>query len=81
MKNLAIGQAAAATGLSADTIRYYERRGTIPRSDRTDNGGAQPSVLRSQLSAIDGQMAELQAWRDAVEHALEHSAADATATS
>ena len=54
MKNLAIGQAAAATGLSADTIRYYERRGTIPRSDRTDNGGAQPSVLRSQLSAIDG---------------------------
>ena len=38
MKTLAIGRAAAATGLSADTIRYYERRGILPNSERSDSG-------------------------------------------
>jgi len=48
MKTLAIGKAAAATGLSADTIRYYERRGILPRSERADNGRR-----RYDQSAID----------------------------
>lgn len=33
-----IQQAAAQTGLSADTIRYYERRGVLPPAPRATNG-------------------------------------------
>ena len=33
-----IGQLAAATGVSADTIRYYERIGLLPSPARTDSG-------------------------------------------
>jgi DNA-binding transcriptional MerR regulator len=32
MKTLAIGKVAAASGLSGDAIRYYQRRGILPRS-------------------------------------------------
>jgi DNA-binding transcriptional MerR regulator len=32
------GQVVAATGLSLDTLRYYERVGLIPRVDRTAGG-------------------------------------------
>lgn len=34
---LTIGQAAAASGLSADTIRFYEREGVLPRVPRGQN--------------------------------------------
>jgi MerR family copper efflux transcriptional regulator len=33
-----IGQAAAASGISAKMLRYYERIGLIPRSARTESG-------------------------------------------
>ncbi|MGT2710905.1 MerR family transcriptional regulator [Streptococcus oriscaviae] len=33
-----IKQASLATGLSADTIRYYERIGLLPPIERTDSG-------------------------------------------
>ena len=33
-----IGQVAHATGLSIDTIRFYEKQGLLPRSARTDGG-------------------------------------------
>lgn len=33
-----IQQAAAASGLPADTIRFYERRGVLPRPPRAANG-------------------------------------------
>jgi DNA-binding transcriptional MerR regulator len=35
---LRIGQLASAAGVSADTIRYYERRKLIPRPGRTNAG-------------------------------------------
>ncbi|MBN3562293.1 Cu(I)-responsive transcriptional regulator [Aliamphritea spongicola] len=33
-----ISQAAAATGLSAKTIRYYEQQGVVAPAERSDNG-------------------------------------------
>jgi DNA-binding transcriptional MerR regulator len=33
-----IGEAAARAGVSADTVRYYERQGVLPRALRTDAG-------------------------------------------
>jgi len=33
-----IGEAAARAGVSADTVRYYERRGVLPRPQRTAAG-------------------------------------------
>ncbi len=33
-----IGEAAAASGCHFETIRYYERVGVLPRTDRRDNG-------------------------------------------
>lgn len=33
-----IGDLASQTGLSTDAIRYYEKEGLLPASERTDNG-------------------------------------------
>ena len=33
-----IGELASRTGVSIDAVRYYERRGVLPRADRTDAG-------------------------------------------
>lgn len=33
-----IGEAAAHAGVSADTLRYYERRGALPKAARTSTG-------------------------------------------
>lgn len=33
-----IGDLASRTGLSTDAIRYYEKEGLLPASERTDNG-------------------------------------------
>lgn len=37
-KALRSGALAKATGLSADTIRYYEKIGVLPRASRTESG-------------------------------------------
>jgi|AGTN01.3.fsa_nt_gi Predicted transcriptional regulators len=41
---MTMGEAVAATGLSEDTIRYYEREGLIPRLER-DGGGRRRFTL------------------------------------
>ena len=33
-----IGELATRTGVSIDAVRYYERRGVLPRADRTEAG-------------------------------------------
>ena len=33
-----IGELSALTGVSIDAVRYYERRGVLPRADRTESG-------------------------------------------
>ena len=38
MINLSIGQLAKQSGVSVDTIRYYERSGLLPEPDRTASG-------------------------------------------
>ncbi len=35
---LQIGEVAAHAGVSVDTVRYYERRGLLPRASRTNGG-------------------------------------------
>lgn len=42
-KLLTIGKLASASGVTADTIRYYERLGLLPRPDRTPAGYRQYS--------------------------------------
>lgn len=38
MTELRIGEVAARTGVSVDTVRYYERRGLLPRAARSEGG-------------------------------------------
>lgn len=38
MKPMTIGKLAKATGISAETIRYYERLGFLPSPDRLESG-------------------------------------------
>jgi DNA-binding transcriptional MerR regulator len=47
-ETLAIGQVAEQTGLSIDTLRWYERQGLIPLVERTATGQRRypPSVVR-----------------------------------
>ena len=48
-----IGQLAQKTGVSADTIRYYERIGLMPSPDRTDGGYREyPSGAANRLRLI-----------------------------
>lgn len=49
---LRVGQVAAATGVSADTVRHYERLGLIPKASRTEAGYRQypaQAIPRVQL--------------------------------
>ncbi len=48
VESLAIGQVAEQTGLSIDTLRWYERQGLIPLVERTATGQRRypPSVVR-----------------------------------
>src|SRR5687768_2701203 len=48
-----IGQLAQATGVSADTIRYYEKIGLLPRAARTDSGyRAYPAGAANRIRVI-----------------------------
>ena len=54
-----IGELATAAGVSPDTLRYYERRGLLPRASRLENGyraygpeaARRVGVIRAGLSA------------------------------
>jgi MerR family mercuric resistance operon transcriptional regulator len=41
-----IGTIAAATGLTPDAIRYYERLGIVPKPARTEGGGPLVSAAK-----------------------------------
>jgi DNA-binding transcriptional MerR regulator len=48
-----IGQLAEASGISTDTIRYYERIGLLPRASRTQSGYREyPSGARNRVRII-----------------------------
>ena len=74
-----IGQAAAASGVSAKMIRYYESIGLVPAADRTESGyrvygATEVQILRFVRRARDlgfavDRIAELLAlWRDRSRH-------------
>jgi MerR family redox-sensitive transcriptional activator SoxR len=50
--SLTIGEAAEATGLATSTIRYYERRGILPRALRVGGRRRYDSETLRQLTAI-----------------------------
>lgn len=56
-----IGEVAAAAGVPAQTIRFYERRGLLPRPQRGANGYREynPSVLSRLAFIRSGQAAGL----------------------
>jgi len=70
-----IGQLAHSTGVSADTIRYYEKIGLLPRAQRTESGyreypsgaGNRIRVIRNavQLGFPLGEIAKVLRVRDA----------------
>ena len=37
-KRMRIGELSTLTGVSIDAVRYYERRGVLPRAERTESG-------------------------------------------
>jgi DNA-binding transcriptional MerR regulator len=48
-----IGELARTTGISADTIRYYEKRGLMPKAQRTDSGyRAYPDGAANRIRVI-----------------------------
>lgn len=50
---LSIGRVSEASGVTADTIRYYEKRGLLPKPTRTANGYRQYSeAVLSRLSLV-----------------------------
>src|ERR1019366_7113317 len=50
---LSIGKVAAISGTTADTIRYYERQGLLPKPTRTPGGYRQyPEGVLNRLSLI-----------------------------
>ena len=53
MKDMSIGAVAKKTGISIDTIRYYERNGLIDEPSRSSSGYRQyPSEALSQIKFI-----------------------------
>lgn len=53
MKQLKIGQVAKLTGLSVETVRYYEQRGLIPTPNRLASGyRVYPESTLQQLNFI-----------------------------
>jgi MerR family Zn(II)-responsive transcriptional regulator of zntA len=50
---LSIGRVSEASGVTADTIRYYEKRGLLPKPSRTPNGYRQYSeAVLNRLSLV-----------------------------
>lgn len=56
---LTIGQAAAASGLTPDTIRYYEREGILPRVPRSSNSYRGYSVEHVETLRFARRLREL----------------------
>lgn len=53
MKQLKIGQVAKQSGISVETVRYYEQRGLIPEPDRLPSGyRVYPATILQRLHFI-----------------------------
>lgn len=58
MHEMTIGQAARAAGVNVETVRYYERRGLVPRPPKPADGGFRrypPSTVRCLRFIKDAQ--------------------------
>ena len=54
MKQLKIGQVAKQSGLTVETVRYYEKRGLIPEPQRLDSGyRVYPESILTRLNFIN----------------------------
>lgn len=54
MKQLKIGQVAKKSGLTVETVRYYEQRGLIPEPQRLDSGyRVYPESILTRLNFIN----------------------------
>ena len=54
MKQLKIGQVAKQSGLTVETVRYYEQRGLIPEPQRLDSGyRVYPESILTRLHFIN----------------------------
>lgn len=54
MKQLKIGQVAKQSGLTVETVRYYEQRGLIPEPQRLDSGyRVYPESILTRLNFIN----------------------------
>jgi len=77
-----IGEVAQRTGVSIDAVRYYERRGVLPRAERTASGYrlfTEDVIARLELVR---QLQELGLTLDEVVDALQvHDLGDATCAS
>ena len=57
MDSVPIGELARRTGLSADSIRHYERRGLLPPARRTSGGARRfPALSERHVRAIQGAL-------------------------
>ncbi len=57
-RSLSSGQLAAAAGVSADTLRHYERIGVLPEADRSANGYRRyPPAALQRVRMIRGALA------------------------
>ena len=59
---MTIGQVASGAGVNIQTVRYYERRGRLPRAPRTASGYRQydpDAVARLRFTTLTGFTAEV----------------------
>lgn len=74
-----IGQVAEQAEVSVDTVRFYERRGVLPRPDRTDSGYRTYTPATVERIQFARQLQQLGFTLDEVIDAL-HTADDGGAT-
>lgn len=77
-----IGQVAERSGVSVDTVRFYERRGVLPRAQRRPSGYREFDQSTVERIRMAKAMQELGFTLDEIVDALHaHDAGDATCSS